>query len=218
MPEAGERNVTAAVETRDRPEVWLAAAALLYSCWLLELVLPTGLSLVDSYVSELLADDQPFRWVFRVTDLLAATCVLLAARRLRTRVIAVPLLVFAVATIADTVLSLDCAASVDALCRYRENAGAVSLGHRAHQLTSVLTFISALIAAVGLARYTRRWDAWLVVGLLATTGVLSGVLANQPGAGVVQRVQLLTVAAGLLLGARRRRWPPSTSAESRWGR
>lgn len=203
---------------RNRPQVWLAAAALLYSCWLLELVLPTGLSSVDSYVSELLAGDQPFRWLFRATDLLAATCVLLAARRLRTRVIAVPLLVFAAATVADTMLSLDCAASVDALCRYRETVGAVSLGHRLHEVTSVLTFVSALVAAVGLAHHTRRWDAWLVAGLLTTTGVLSVVLANQPGAGLVQRVQLLTVAAGLLLGARRTRWPPSRSAESRWGR
>lgn len=197
---------------------WLIAAAVLYSCWLLELVLPTGLSFVDSYVSELLADDQPFRWVFRVTDVLAAGCLLLAARRVRPRVIAVALVVFAVATIVDTVLSLDCAASVDALCRYRENVGAVSLGHRLHQVTSVLTFVGALVAAVGLARHLRRWEAWLVAGLLATTGVLSAVLANQPGAGVVQRVQLLTVAAGLILGACRRPTLPSTSAGSRWGR
>ncbi|GGU78176.1 DUF998 domain-containing protein [Lentzea flava] len=170
---------------------WLIAAALLYSCWLLELVLPTGLSVVDSYVSELLADDQPFRWLLRTTDVLAAACLLLAARTPR----AWPLLVFAAATLADTVLSLDCAASVDALCRYRENIGAVSLGHRLHQVTSALTFVSALIFAV-------RLRSRVVIGLLLTTGVLSVVLANQPGAGLVQRVQLLTIAAGLLLAAR----------------
>lgn len=197
---------------------WLVAAALLYSCWLLELVLPTGLSFVDSYVSELLAGDQPFRWLFRATDVLAAGCLLLAARRLRPRLIRISLVVFAVATIADTVLSLDCAASVDALCRYRESIGAVSLGHRLHQVTSALTAGSALVAAVGLVRRTRRWDAGLVAGLLAATGVLSVVLMNQPGAGMVQRVQLLTVAAGLLLAARGRSWLPSTSAGSRWGR
>lgn len=99
-------------------------------------------------------------------------------------------------------LSLDCAVSVDALCRYREATGSVSLGHRLHQVTSVLTFGSALAAAIGLARSTRWWPARVVVTLLATTGVLSAVLVNQPGAGLVQRVQLLTVAAGLLLGAR----------------
>jgi hypothetical protein len=186
----------------DQPGVWLAVAALLYSFWLLELALPTGLSVVDSYVSELLADDQPYRWVFRVTDALAACCLLFAARRMRGRLIAVSVLVFAAATLADTVLSLDCAASVDALCRYREATGSVSLGHRLHQVTSVLTFGSALAAAVGLARHTRWWHARAVVTLLATTGVLSAVVVNQPGAGLVQRVQLLTVAAGLLLGAR----------------
>lgn len=186
----------------DQPGVWLVVAALLYSFWLLELALPTGLSVVDSYVSELLADNQPYRWVFRVTDTLAACCLLLAARRIHGRLIIASVLVFAAATLADTVLSLDCAASVDALCRYREATGSVSLGHRLHQVTSVLTFGSALAAAAGLARSTRWWDATVVVALLATTGVLSAVLVNQPGAGLVQRVQLLTVAAGLLLGAR----------------
>jgi hypothetical protein len=198
---------------------WLIAAALLYSCWLLELVLPTGLSMVDSYVSELLADDQPFRWLFRTTDALAAVCLLFAARELRSRgggaglpatrrpravlrallthpsLPALLLVAFAAATLADTALPLDCAASVDAACYYRENVGAVSLGHRLHQVTSALTFITALVAAV------RLRNAW-VVGLLATTGVLSVVLANQSGAGLVQRVQLLTIAAGLLLAAR----------------
>lgn len=206
---------------RSGPETWLAAAAVLYSCWLLELVLPTGLSMMDSYVSELLAGDQPYRWLFRTADLLAAGCLLLAARRLRGRVVVLPLLVFAVATIADTLLALDCAASVDALCRYRENVGAVSLGHRLHQVTSVVTVGSALVSAVVLLRRTRRWDAAAVVGLLVATSALSVVLQNQPGAGLVQRVQLLTVAAGLLLGALAvsgRRLLPSRSAGSRWAR
>jgi hypothetical protein len=186
----------------DQPGGWLVVAALLYSSWLLELVLPTGLSVVDSYVSELLADDQPYRWMFRVTDTLAACCLLLAVRRMRGRLIIASVLVFATATLADTVLSLDCAASVDALCRYREATGSVSLGHRLHQVTSVLTFGSALAAAAGLERSTRRWHARVVVALLPMTGVLSAVLVNQPGAGLVQRVQLLTIAFGLLLGAR----------------
>lgn len=184
------------------PGVWLAAAACLYSLWLLELVLPTGLSLVDGYVSELLADDQPYRWVFRVADGLAACCLLLAARGLRGRLVVAGLLLFAAATLADTVLSLDCAPSIDALCRSREQTGAVSLPHQLHQVTSVLTFGGALVAAVGLERHTRRWSARVVVALLVASGVLSAVLVGQEGIGLVQRVQLLTVAAGLLLGAR----------------
>lgn len=245
-----------------RPGPWLVAAAVLYSGWLLELVLPTGLSIVDSYVSELLADDQPYRWLFRLTDALAACCLLVAARRLpgrldgplpgrvgdglpgspndqlgghapsqpsdrppsqprnrlagrlarwlhdrspgrlAGRLLTVAIVAFAAATLADTVLSLDCAASVDALCRYREDTGAVSPGHLLHQVTSILTFCGALVAAVALDRRTRRWDARVVVALLVTTGVLSAVLANQPGAGLVQRAQLLAVAACLLLMAR----------------
>jgi hypothetical protein len=200
---------------RSLPETWLACAAVLYSCWLLELVVPAGLSMMDSYVSELLAGDQPYRWLFRATDLLAAGCLLLAARRLRGRAVVLPLLVLGVATIADTLLALDCAASVDALCRYREDVGAVSLGHRLHEVTSIVTVGSALVAAVVLYRRTRRRDAAAVVGLMVATGALSVVLQNQPGAGLVQRVQLLTIAAGLLLGARvvrGRRWLPSSSA------
>ncbi len=185
-----------------KPAAWLVAAAVLYSCWLLELVLPTGLSVVDGYVSELLADDQPYRWVFRVTDTLAAGCLLLAARGMRGRLVVVAVLAFAVATLADTALSLDCAASADALCRQREDTGAVSLAHWLHQVTSLLTFGGALVAFIGLERRTRRWDARVVVALLAVTGVLSVVLAYQPGAGLVQRAQLLIIAAGLLLMAR----------------
>ncbi|KOV90070.1 DUF998 domain-containing protein [Nocardia sp. NRRL S-836] len=205
----------------DRTAAWLITAAVLYSCWLLELVLPTGLSVFDSYVSELLADDQPFRWIFRTTDTLAACCLLLAARglrrwlpappgarlgsRLADRLVVVAVVVFAVATLANTALSLDCAASADALCRHREEIGAVSLGHRLHQVTSLLTFGGALVAFACLERRTPRWDAGVVVVLLTATGVLSAVLADQPGAGLVQRAQLLTIAAGLVLLARSRR-------------
>ncbi|MFD5829617.1 DUF998 domain-containing protein [Lentzea sp. NPDC060358] len=185
-----------------RPGGWLVAAAVLYSCWLLELVLPTGLSPVDGYVSELLAGDQPFRWLFRVTDALTACCLVLAAVRLRGRLVVAAVLVFGLATLADTALALDCAPSVDALCRSREDDGAVSLSHQVHQVTSVLTFLGALGCAVVLERGTRWWSARAVLVLLAVTGVLSALLANQPGAGLVQRLQLLTVAAGLLLAAR----------------
>jgi hypothetical protein len=171
--------------------VWLIAAAVLYSAWLLEFLLPTGLSSTDSYVSELLADDQPYRWLFRTTDALAAGCLLLAARTLRGRV-AVVIVLFALATLADTALSLDCAASVDALCRQRETTSA---GHRLHSVTSVLTYVSAL--AVAVSRHTR-WDARAAIALLVTTGVLSLVLHDQPGAGLVQRAQLLTVAVCLI--------------------
>lgn len=198
-----------------QPGVWMVVAALLYSSWLLELVLPTGLSVVDSYVSELLADDQPYRWLFRVTDALAACCLVFAARRMRGRLVLASVLVFAAATLADTVLSLDCAASVDALCLRQEAIGSVSLGHRLHQVTSVLTFGSALAAAAGLERATRRWDARVVVALLATTGVLSAVLVNQPGAGLVQRAQLLSVSFGLVLGARAFFSAHKSSVESR---
>jgi hypothetical protein len=176
--------------------VWFFAAASLYSCWLLELVLPTGLSVVDSYVSELLAGDQPYRWLFRGTDLLAVACLLLGARRMNGRVTVLSLVAFTVATLADTVLSLDCAASVDAVCRYRETTGAVSLPHRLHQVTSVLTFAGALATATAFA---RRWQARVVLALLVVTGALSVVLADQPGAGLVQRAQLLTVATGCAL-------------------
>jgi hypothetical protein len=63
-------------------------------------------------------------------------------------------------------------------------------------------FGGALVAAAGLERHTRRWSARVVLALLVASGVLSTVLAGQAGIGLVRRAQLLTVAAGLLLGAR----------------
>src|SRR5688500_11289845 len=121
------------------PGGWLVVAACLYSCWLLELV-PTDQSKEDGYVSVPHADAQAYRWGVRVADVLAAGCLVLAVRRLRGRLVVAGLLLFAAATLADTILSLDCAPSVDALCRHREQTGTVSLPHKLHQITSVLTF------------------------------------------------------------------------------
>ncbi|MFD3530816.1 DUF998 domain-containing protein [Streptomyces sp. NPDC058664] len=56
-----------------------ALGALVYTAWVLEVVLGTGLDPVRAYVSELAAADQPFGGLFRSTDLAAGLLVLAGA-------------------------------------------------------------------------------------------------------------------------------------------
>ncbi|MEV0503768.1 DUF998 domain-containing protein, partial [Streptomyces spectabilis] len=118
----------------------LVLGAALYTSWALEAVLPTGLSPLRTYVSELAAEDQPYGAFYRAVDFAAGVLVCAGAAvglvRLRCRT-AVPrvralsalgwagLVVFGAATAADARLPLSCAPTVDAACLARERAGVV---------------------------------------------------------------------------------------------
>lgn len=210
----------------------LVLGALAYSAWVLEFVLRTGLDPAGSYVSELMATDQPYGRFFRATDLVAGLLVLAAAltaltlpgRRPWTVTGWVALALFGAATAADSRLPLSCAPTADAECAAREAAGLVPFTHTAHAVSSSLAVAAAIGAMVALTLAARRYRVWrplartgpvlVALELAATAWTLVGVAAFEAGRGtwglgVGQRLQVLLVAVFLVVlaasVARRRR-------------
>ncbi|MEU7553895.1 DUF998 domain-containing protein [Streptomyces sp. NPDC044571] len=140
--------------------VGLGAAA--YTAWVLEVVLSTGLNPVETYVSELAAQDQPLGGIFRATDFAAGLLVftggLLAlirtARYADTRrpwAVAgrTGVTLFGAATAAEAWLPLSCAPTADPVCASRETAGLVPATHQAHAVSSSLAMAGALLGTRG---------------------------------------------------------------------
>lgn len=203
-----------------------ALGAVLYSNWLLELVLDAGLPDADAFISELAATDQRYGVWFRGTDLGAA--VVLAAAAIAGGV-ALPagrwsklgwtaLGVFAVATgLEATVWSLVCAPHSDPACAAREAAGAVPVGHRLHTLSSVagvaaaivsLTAFTATDAGQDTPRSVRRLGQLVLAALIgASLWTVVAVVLDSTGrsgeVGIAQRAQLSAVAGWLIYLAMR---------------
>ncbi|WJV49161.1 DUF998 domain-containing protein [Streptomyces flavofungini] len=204
-------------DTRARDAARTAVAALLvlgalaYTTWALEAFLPTGLSPLRSYVSELAAEDQPYGTFFRSLDfaagvLVCAGAVLALLRPARTaglpRGLAllstlgwVGVAVFGAATAADSRLPLSCAPTADAACAARERAGLVPTAHSAHAVSSSVAVAGALVGMVLLTVVVRRAGArgdvrtggllavLLGVELAATVWTLAAVAAFDAGHG-----------------------------------
>ncbi|ATL27263.1 DUF998 domain-containing protein [Streptomyces formicae] len=201
----------------------LLLGALAYSTWLLEVFLPTGLSPLSSYVSELAAEDQPYGTFFRTADLLGGLFVLLGAAaaliRLPHRGLTTAgwagLVLFGAATVADSRLPLSCAPAADAACVARERAGDVPWTHAAHAFSSSIAIVGALVGMVLLTVVARRradalpllartGPAVVAVELAATVWTLASVAAFDAGhgtwgLGVAQRLQLLSIAVWIAL-------------------
>ncbi|WP_424214039.1 DUF998 domain-containing protein [Streptomyces sp. BI20] len=200
----------------------LSAAA--YTAWVLEVVLSTGLNPIDTYVSELAAQDQPLGGLFRATDfvagLLAFVGGLLALvtvlRRGERRVWALlgwaGVTLFGAGTASDAWLPLSCKPTVDPECAARETAGLVPATHQAHAISSSVAMCGALVGIVALTiaarRYTRhaplaRYGPVLVAfELLATVWTLTSIALFTAGRGTWalgagQRLQVLFVAVWL---------------------
>lgn len=224
-PAAGARR-----GARTAVAVLLALGALAYTTWALEAFLPTGLSPLRSYVSELAAEDQPYGTFFRSLDfgagvLVCAGAVLALLRRVRpaglsrglARLTALGwtgVAVFGAATAADSRLPLSCAPTADAACVARERAGLVPAAHSAHAVSSSVAVAGALVGMVLLTVVVRRAGAragglltlLLGVELAATVWTLAAVAAFDAGRGtwglgVAQRLQLLTIAVWLVVVA-----------------
>ena len=188
----------------------LLLGTFVYSAWLLEFALPNDLSLVHSYVSEHMAGDQPYRFLFRTTDVIAGVLFVAAALSMwsaRGRLVSVGLAVFGGVTVLDALVPMDCAPSVDRACRQREIDNTVSLSHEIHQASSVLVFCGIFVAVIGLLTLRKtlgapgRFALWACFAVLASTGLLSALLVGGPWAGLVQRAQLVATGATLLLTA-----------------
>ncbi|QES50404.1 DUF998 domain-containing protein [Streptomyces venezuelae] len=204
---------------------FLGLSAAAYTAWVLEVVLSTGLNPIETYVSELAAQDQPLGGLFRATDftagLLAFSGGLLAlirlaphpeARRPWTVIGWHGVALFGAATAADAWLPLSCKPTVDPACASRETAGLVPATHQAHAISSSLAMCGALIAIVALTVAARRYGcfaplarygpALVVVELAATVWTLSAIALFTAGhgtwaLGLGQRLQVLLVAVWL---------------------
>ncbi|WP_158885551.1 DUF998 domain-containing protein [Amycolatopsis anabasis] len=195
----------------------LAVAAVFYSAWLLVFVLPTGLSLVHAYVSELSADGQPFHVLFRVTDLVAGSALLASvpflARLLPSGwpmgLVLGGMVLFGAGVLLGALFSLDCSSSLSEACRLEDEAGSLSLADTMHVASSAASNFGMFFAALGAERLASGVDRVLlriVLAVVAVTG-LAIVVLNPLGpghfAGLVLQVQLVVVALALFGAAYR---------------
>ncbi|MFR9752814.1 DUF998 domain-containing protein [Nocardia sp. 004] len=193
----------------------VAVAGLCYSSWVLQFVLKIDLDPVDSFLSELDAEDKPYRQVFATADIItgislisaATVSLLLFPRRRLTTTGWVALCCFGAATIADVLLPLrDCAPGAN---RCGEAGGLFPQLHQPHALTSTLAITAIATAAFAFSLAAFRYRHWrvlrgfglvaLIAGSTATVWLL--VADNLPGdyaLGIAQRIQVGAISLWLL--------------------
>ncbi|GAA3201568.1 DUF998 domain-containing protein [Actinocorallia longicatena] len=200
-----------------RVVAWLAAvAAVTYSSWVLGFLLRPGLDVIDGYVSELSASDQPLHWVFAGGDLVTGVIMigvsiyaLVMLRRLPWAVAGwIFLLLFGFWAIGDATFSMDCAPSMDTACALRERAGQVSFSHGFHSVTSSAVITCGIAALLCLSIAARRYGWWpalarwgwplALVEAVAAAGTLVLMWAGR-WLGLVQRIQITILCLGLFL-------------------
>ncbi|GLW63829.1 hypothetical protein Arub01_20730 [Actinomadura rubrobrunea] len=194
-------------------------AAVAYSTFLLEHLLSPDIDVVNSYVSELSAVDQPYHAVYSggdfVTGVLTIAVALVALRGtpragpgLRWAVTGwILLALFGLCAVGDAVFPLDCAPSLESGCALRERSGNVSFSHEFHAVTSSLVIafgVAALAALAVAARRHGRWPAlarWgLPLAAVETALALATMAAMVEGRwlGIIQRGQIAVLVLGLL--------------------
>lgn len=191
----------------------LFTAAVLYNAWVLEFVLPTGLDARHSYVSELFAADQRLHVLFGGIEIVTALLIAAgAAPRVPPDGSRVPadrwatggrwaLVAFAASSVADVLLPMRCAPSVNPACEAVNpwHTGTSALAHAA-LFASMALFIVASRAAGGRWPLVRRWGPWVLGTALVTALATVGPLFGRPGwHGVPQRAHLVLVGVWLVL-------------------
>ncbi|MER7839128.1 DUF998 domain-containing protein [Streptomyces sp. NPDC096040] len=186
--------------------------ALAYSSFMLEAFLHTGLSPLNSYVSELSVAGRPYAFVFRTGDITAGCGLLVLAVALARRLPArrpraggcVALAVTAAASIIDGLWPMSCAPSTDPVCRGADRADLGQQLRQVHTLSSLAEFTGAIVAMLLLGtvlhraghRRQARWS--LAAGVLvAALGALEivMVLTGLRWVGLPERPQILLVSA-----------------------
>jgi hypothetical protein len=187
-----------------------------YSAWILEFPLHTKVDVIDGYVSELSAADQPSHWLFSTGDLItgvlmtvvAAGCLLTLPRRAWSVAGWSFLLLFGISAIGDALFSMDCAPSNDTACALRERAGRVSFSHEFHDVTSSLVIVSGIAALMCLSIAARHYGWWPALArwawplaVLETVTALATLVLMYLGLwlGLAQRIQISVLCLGLLL-------------------
>ncbi|MFC9976262.1 DUF998 domain-containing protein [Spirillospora sp. NPDC127200] len=190
-------------------------AAVTYGTFLLEHLLSPDLDVINGYVSELSAVDQPYHRVYSGGDFttglltigVAATALVTLRRRLWSTLGWTFLALFGLCAIGDAVFPLDCAPSLETRCALRERSGQVSFSHSFHAVTSSLVISFGVAALLTLSIAARRYGWWpalarwgWLLALVETVFALSTVLAMLLGRwlGIIQRVQICVLVLGLL--------------------
>ena len=156
---------------------------LTYNTWVLWKPLNGNAKILQGYLSELSASDQPHSLVFRGGDLITAVIVLAMGIRAlwlwRRRnalaeqghwprsgrwwaVASAGLLIFGTATFLDAFFAMDCSPTLSETCKVLEDTGQLSTAHYAHTFTSVgaqigivVSMIATYIAMVRSPRQSR---------------------------------------------------------------
>ncbi|MDQ6875837.1 MAG: DUF998 domain-containing protein [Actinomycetota bacterium] len=203
------------------------AAGITYSSWLAAPWLNPRVSVRASFVSDLGAAGQPHAGVFNSLDALAGIGIIVLAwglwRRLGGgRLLGLGCLAlagFGVGSIAEAILPLDCAPSLNAACAEREASGhGISWADRGHTIASVYSIVAVLLSMLFLCwalRHARgwRWPArcWLVAGPLVflLTAYVGVAALDRQLPGIAERIYvaafslwILTLAGALLRSAR----------------
>ncbi|WP_246491369.1 DUF998 domain-containing protein [Actinomadura alba] len=191
-------------------------AAVTYASFVLESVLSPDSDIVNGYVSELSAADQPAHLVYNITDFITGALVIVTAATalvtLRRRPWAVTgwlfLLMFGVAIIGDAAFPLDCAPSRNTTCALLERAGKVSFAHQFHSVTSVSAITCATVGLFALSIAARRHGWWpslarwgrplALANVLAAVAVVALMTVGR-WLGLAQRVQITILCLNLLL-------------------
>jgi hypothetical protein len=202
----------------------LVLGAVLYTSWMLEQVLPTGLDPSRAYVSELAALDQPYGFLFRTGDLITGIVLATAAgfglalrpRLLLTTIGWIGLGVFAVSTFLDSRMPLACSAHASSECAGREEGGLLQAARSLHALTSSAAATAAAVSVFafilaayryGLPRPLRWYGVGVVVlYLVGTVWTLFAVDMDGRGdevwlLGYAQRLQLLATTGWIVFAA-----------------
>lgn len=145
--------------------ICLILAGLLYSAWVAEFFLDTGLDPTTSFLSELDARDQPYREFFSTADVVTGSLMVFAAilgflATPRRRLVVTGWVasgIFGIATIADAKLPLECVAADDPSCPI-EPSGLFPQLHHLHALTSTIAVfaIFTVMVAFTLAAFPLR--------------------------------------------------------------
>ena len=195
----------------------LALGGIVYSSWILEFFLDTGLDPVTSFLSELDAENQKYRDVFGNADVLSAILMLISGAlgllitpRRRLYVTGwIALAVFGIATIADASFPLEC-------------SGEGCPSSAPDGLLPQLAIFTAMIAfTVGAFRY-REHPSLRTTGLtililtslatvwMLTTNSIEVSGGGNLGLGIAQRAQVLGMSLWLCTLAFAMSRPPST--------
>lgn len=188
--------------------VLLVIAGVLYSAWVAEFFLDTGLDPAHSFLSELDAADQPYRHFFSTADLITGILLIAAAalgvslprRRPLTTIGWIAVAIFGAATIADSQLPIECVAENDPSCPI-EPSGLFPQLHHIHALTSTIAVFAVFTAMIAFTVAAFRYRtlplirhlglAVLIVTSLATAWLM--IADNLPGSyglGIAQRIQV----------------------------